>query len=104
MADKDKKILDDDPLDQEEAASMAAFEEALEAGTLVSTLTPERRAELEAAARATMSPPKTQITTRLAKQDLVKLKARALELGMPYQTLLASIVHRYVEGRLVDKD
>ncbi|MDJ0824944.1 MAG: hypothetical protein QNJ16_05515 [Rhodobacter sp.] len=104
MADPDLKILNTEPLDDEEAASMAALDAALEAGTIVSELTPERKAELEAMARATMSPPKTQITTRLAKQDLIKLKAKALEMGMPYQTLLASIVHRYVEGRLVDKE
>ena len=90
--------------DDEERDLIEAFEKALDEGTLISHLTPERKAELEAMARATMSPPKAQITTRLAKQDLIKLKAKALEMGMPYQTLLASIVHRFVEGRLVDKE
>ncbi len=31
------------------------------------------------------------------------LKAKALELGVPFQTLLASIVHQYVEGDLVER-
>ena len=83
---------------------MAAFEDGFEGGTLVSHLTAERRAELEEAARQTMNPPKKQISARLAEQDLIKLKARALEQGIPYQTLLSSLVHRYVEGRLVEKD
>ena len=83
---------------------MDAFETALSDGALVSHLTPARQAELQAAARATMNPVKKQISTRLAERDLVRLKAKALEQGMPYQSLLASIVHRYVEGSLVEKD
>ena len=47
--------------------------------------------------------PKKPITTRLSVHDLSKLKVRAMQLGIPYQTLLASIVHQYVEGRLVEK-
>ncbi|MGF7004856.1 hypothetical protein J2X50_000487 [Aminobacter sp. BE322] len=30
--------------------------------------------------------------------DLARLKARAAEEGMPYQTLINSILHKYVEG------
>lgn len=95
--------LDPTPLDDEEKAIMDAFEKGLDQATLVSELTDERRAGIEASAHATMNPPKVQITTRLAKQDLSRLKSQALELGIPYQTLLASIVHQYVEGALVRK-
>jgi len=98
-----KPILDPVPFDDEERDLMETFEKALEEGALVSHLTPERQAELQAAAKATMNPPKKQISTRLAERDLVRLKAKALEQGMPYQSLLASIVHRYVEGTLVEK-
>lgn len=91
------------PLDDEQRGIIDAFEKGLDDGSLVSDLSVERQAAIEASARATMNPPKTQITTRLAKHDLARLKARALELGMPYQTLLASIVHQYVEGALVEK-
>ena len=99
-----KPNLDPVPFDNEERDLMDAFEKAFDDGSLVSHLTPERQAELQAAARATMNPPKKQISTRLAERDLVRLKAKALEQGMPYQSLLASIVHRYVEGVLVEKD
>lgn len=95
--------LDPVPFDDEEREGMEVFEKALEDGTLVSHLTPERQAELQAAANATMNPPKKQISTQLAERDLVRLKAKALERGMPYQSLLASIVHQYVEGALVEK-
>ena len=99
-----KKLnLDPVPFDDEERDLMEALDKAFDDGSLVSHLTPERQAELQAAAKATMNPPKKQISTRLAERDLVRLKAKALEQGMPYQSLLASIVHRYVEGALVEK-
>jgi len=95
--------LDPIPFDDEERDLMAALDKAFDEGTIKSNLTDERRAEVQASARATMNPLKAQITTRLAQRDLSRLKAHALEMGMPYQTLLASIVHRYVEGTLVEK-
>lgn len=83
---------------------ITAFDEGFDEGSLVSHLTPEREAALKAAARQMMNPPKKQISARLSERDLIKLKARAMEQGIPYQTLLSSLVHRYVEGRLVEKD
>ena len=40
---------------------------------------------------------------KVLESDLEKLKARALEEGMPYQTLLNSVLHKYITGQLVDK-
>lgn len=37
---------------------------------------------------------------RIAKRDLDGLRERALEEGIPYQTLVSSILHKYVTGRL----
>lgn len=95
--------LDPTAFDDEERELIASFDKALSEDAVVSELTEERRTQIEASARVTMNPPKAQITTRLAKHDLSRLKAKALELGMPYQTLLASVVHQYVEGALVEK-
>jgi len=39
---------------------------------------------------------------RIAKKDLAALKVRALEEGIPYQTLVSSILHKYLSGRLVE--
>lgn len=103
MIQPNKMNLDPVPFDEEERQIMDDFEKGLDEQTLVSELTDDRRAAIEASARVTMSPPKAQVTTRLAKHDLLRLKSRALELGMPYQTLLASIVHRYVEGELIER-
>ena len=96
--------LNPTPFDDEERETMEALDKALDEGTLVSHLTPERQAELQEAARNTLSPPKKQISIRLAEADLVGLKARALRRGVPYQTLLSSIVHQFVEGTLVEKE
>lgn len=61
-----------------------------------SILTPERRAELKQAARNTRNAERIQISLRISKHDLSKLKARALREGMPYQTLTNSILHKAV--------
>ncbi len=61
-----------------------------------STLTPERKAELQLAARNTLNDERVQITLRVSKYNLSKLKARAVREGMPYQTLINSILHKEV--------
>jgi predicted DNA binding CopG/RHH family protein len=42
----------------------------------------------------------SRMNIRIAKRDLNKLKAKALENGMPYQTLVSSILHKYLTGKL----
>ncbi len=44
-----------------------------------------------------------RINIRVSSRDVELLKSRALEEGIPYQTLVSSILHKYVTGRLVDK-
>jgi len=41
-----------------------------------------------------------RINIRLASKDLRGLQKKALAEGIPYQTLIASILHKYLEGRL----
>lgn len=36
------------------------------------------------------------ITIRLAERDLQKIKAKAAEEGLPYQTLITSVIHKYI--------
>ncbi len=45
-----------------------------------------------------------RVNIRISRKDLEALQKRALEEGIPYQTLLASILHKYAAGRLVEKD
>jgi predicted DNA binding CopG/RHH family protein len=45
-----------------------------------------------------------RMNIRIAKRDLDGLKAKAIEEGVPYQTLVSSILHKYVIGKLKEKD
>ena len=46
---------------------------------------------------------KKSIGLRLRKYDLEKLKERAQQEGIPYQTLLSSLIHKFITDQLVDK-
>lgn len=39
-----------------------------------------------------------RMNIRISKKDLTHLKAKALEEGIPYQTLVTSIIHKYITG------
>jgi hypothetical protein len=44
------------------------------------------------------------VNIRLSSVDLLDIQAKALEEGMPYQTLIASVLHKYVTGQLADRE
>ncbi|OEU51601.1 MAG: hypothetical protein BA861_11185 [Desulfobacterales bacterium S3730MH5] len=44
-----------------------------------------------------------RITIRLYDHDYKGIQKKAMEMGIPYQTLISGIVHRYIEGDLVSK-
>jgi len=44
-----------------------------------------------------------RVNIRISTKNLEEIQKRALEEGMPYQTLIASVLHRYVSGRLVER-
>ena len=44
-----------------------------------------------------------RITLRLYKHDFDGIQKKAMELGIPYQTLISGIIHSYVEGDLIPK-
>jgi len=54
--------------------------------------------EYEAYARNTSNKNK-RINIRISESDLNRLKAKSLEEGIPYQTLVSSLIHRYVSGK-----
>ena len=53
-------------------------------------------------AKSTIKKNKT-MNIRVNEADLNSLKARALEEGIPYQTLVTSILHKYASGKLIEK-
>ena len=54
------------------------------------------------AARATLRKDK-RVNIRMTERDLVRFQKKALEDGLPYQTLISSVLHKYIDGRLEEK-
>ena len=76
--------------------------DAFERGKLRSIATKAELAAFKAAARATAIKDR-RINIRLSAGDLSDIQVRALEEGVPYQTLIASVLHKYVTGRLSER-
>lgn len=74
---------------------------SLDDGKYESVLTQERRKELEAAAVLTFKKDK-RINIRISNRDLTAIQSKASEEGLPYQTLVSSIIHKYISGSLID--
>ena len=84
-------------LSQEEREILKNFE----CGKLESILSEQRIEELQSIAAETFKKDR-RINIRLSSRDLEGLQRRALEEGLPYQTLVSSILHKYVSGSLHD--
>jgi predicted DNA binding CopG/RHH family protein len=74
---------------------------AFEKGQLKSVATKAELAKFKAAARATAIKDR-RVNIRLSSGDLSDIQVKALEEGVPYQTLIASVLHKYVTGRLAE--
>jgi predicted DNA binding CopG/RHH family protein len=85
-------------VDAYEREILAAFDK----GSLKSVATKAELEKFKAAARATAVKDR-RVNIRLSSIDLNDIQVKALEEGMPYQTLIASVLHKYVSGRLVEK-
>lgn len=44
-----------------------------------------------------------RVNIRLSEHDLKAIQSKALQEGLPYQTLISSLIHKYTNGLLVDK-
>ena len=69
------------------------------------TLSTPSKKEIEAikaAAKNTLVKDK-RITIRLYGHDYKGIQKKAIEMGIPYQTLISAIIHRYIEGELISK-
>ena len=53
-------------------------------------------------AKATMRKDK-RVNIRMTERDLVYFQKKAVEEGLPYQTLISSVLHKYINGRLIEK-
>ena len=88
-----------DQLSEEESDVRDRFER----GELRSAPDAEREAELaQRAARNTFNKTR-RVNLRVTERDFKLAHARAREEGIPYQTLLSSVIHKYLSGRLTEK-
>ena len=76
--------------------------DAFEAGKLNYIATKSELDRLRAAARATAIKDQ-RINIRLSTGDLRDIQTKALQEGMPYQTLIASILHKFVTGKFAER-
>ena len=85
-------------IDDSELEILQAFEQ----GQLKSVATKTELARFKSAARATTLKDR-RVNILLASGDLRDIHVKALEEGIPYQTLIASILHKYITGKLADR-
>ena len=90
----DKKAFT--PMDQEEKDLMESIER--DEWQPVRDFDRERKKAVEAA-RNTLRKDK-RINLRLSQKDYHQIQIKAVEEGIPYQTLISSIVHKYLNGSL----
>jgi predicted DNA binding CopG/RHH family protein len=85
--------------DPYESELLAAYDK----GALKSVATKGELLKFKAAARATAIKDR-RVNIRLSSSDLQDIQVKALEEGLPYQTLIASVLHKYVTGRLEERE
>ena len=87
------------PIDEEERDLI----ESLESGEWEEIADNEEyKLQAKKYAEATMKKDK-RMNIRISERDLKNLKIKAMEEGLPYQTLVSMILHKYVSGKLLEK-
>ncbi len=86
-------------LDSEEKEILKAFEK----GELKQVKNVANEIERHKAIAEATFKKDARINIRLSSKDLRALQVRALKEGIPYQTLISSVLHKYVDGQLVEK-
>jgi predicted DNA binding CopG/RHH family protein len=87
-----------DKLTKEEREILDSYER----GEWVSVLGKDEIERYRASAKTTFKKDK-RVNIRISGKDLELIQERALIEGLPYQTLMSSVLHKFVNGNLVDK-
>lgn len=87
------------PIDQEEKELMKSIER--DEWQAVNDFDRERKKAI-GAARNTLKKDK-RINLRLSQKDYQQIQIKAIEEGIPYQTLISSLVHKYLNGSLTPR-
>ena len=72
---------------------------SLENEEWISNLTKKEKKQYEEYARYSLSKRK-RINIRMSERDLKKIQSKAIEEGIPYQSLISMLIHKYNEGKL----
>lgn len=72
---------------------------SLETEEWVSDLTKKEKKKYEEYARNSLTKQK-RINIRMTERDLKKIQAKAVEEGVPYQSLISMLIHKYNEGKV----
>jgi predicted DNA binding CopG/RHH family protein len=86
-------------MDSEERAILEAFDQ----GQLVQAKSRDQLLAEHRQIAANSMKKDASINIRLSSRDLRALQAQAMREGIPYQTLVASLLHKFVAGTLIDK-
>ena len=73
---------------------------SLETEEWVSDLTKKEKKEYEKYARYSLNKQR-RINIRMTERDLKKIRAKAIEEGIPYQSLISMLIHKYNEGKIL---
>ena len=73
--------------------------ELLENEEWVSDLTKKEKQKYESVARYSLNK-QMGINIRMTERDLKKIRAKAIEEGIPYQSLISMLIHKYNEGKM----
>jgi predicted DNA binding CopG/RHH family protein len=76
---------------------------SLEAEEGVFDLTKKEKKQYEGYARNSLTK-KKRINIRMTERDLKKIQAKAIEEGLPYQSLISMLIHKYNEGKVSVQD
>ena len=88
-----------DPLDKEERDLMESIEH--DEWRRVKNIKQEKEKAM-VAARNTLKKDK-RINLRLTQKDYHQIQIKAIEEGIPYQTLISSVIHKYLNGALAPR-
>lgn len=101
---KDKITYDPPYLDDEERETMEALDAAIDRGEVVVPTEEERLAINEKwQGILKQSQERKAITLRLQARDITRLKSMARRKGIPYQTLVSSVLHQYANGDIIER-
>ena len=95
MTDNKFEYLDDEEKDLIESIESVPVDQLKPAS-------PSHAGEMVKAARTHVREEQTKMNLRISRSDLERIKKQAEKEGLKYQSLVKSVLHKYVTGQLVD--